>query len=72
MNYLKLYENFIIEKLEWTENMLQVEADKYKSRREFQAHNIFAYIVAVKKNLIDDLFKNHPNKGYIGKRRKNR
>lgn len=47
----------------WTKIALQREANKYKTRGEFQK-NSTAYCSAVSHNLINELFKNHPNQGY--------
>jgi len=48
----------------WTIDKLQEEADKYENRKEFREKCNSAYIAASKIKLIDDLFKNHINKGY--------
>jgi predicted GIY-YIG superfamily endonuclease len=62
------FEKFINEKRKynfWTKyDNLQKEADKYQTRGEFIKKNHSAYISALNKNLIDELFKNHPNQGY--------
>ena len=51
----------------WTEERLQDEVNKYENRNEFNKNNIAAYCAASKKNLIDKLFKNHTNQGYMDK-----
>jgi len=48
----------------WTEEKLQEEANKYKTRGEFQNKNASAYQAAVKKKIIGKLFNDHPNRGY--------
>jgi hypothetical protein len=48
----------------WTEEKLQEEANKYKTRGEFQEKNASAYQAAVKKQIIGKLFNDHSNKGY--------
>ena len=51
----------------WTKEMLQSEADKYKTRIEFKNKNKAAYSAARHRDFFDDLFKNHPNEGYSDK-----
>jgi hypothetical protein len=51
----------------WTEKTLQEEANKYKTRDEFQKNNASAYVTARNKNILDNLFKNHSNNGYSDK-----
>ena len=51
----------------WTINLLQIEADKYETRIDFKNNNYPAYISACHKKLIDDLFKDHINNGYLDK-----
>lgn len=46
----------------WSLKRLQDEANKYKTRNDFKIHNSRAYDAARK--VMNDLFKNHPNKGY--------
>lgn len=48
----------------WTDNRLQEEVNKYKTRGEFQIKNESAFQIAFRKGIIDELFKNHPNQGY--------
>jgi len=55
----------------WTEDKLQEEANKYKNRNDFVKNNINAYSAAKKKKIINKLFKNHLNNGYIQKIKKN-
>ena len=50
--------------LKWTKEKLQEEADKYETMKEFRKNNYNAYSASTKYNLLIDLFKNHPNKGY--------
>jgi len=52
---------------DWTKEALQEEANKYKTRRTFQIKNPSAYLASSRKKIIDELFQNHPNKGYFGK-----
>jgi len=54
-------------KIKWTKNALQKEADKYKTRGYFQKNNSSAYNTSINKKLINELFKNHYNKGYSKK-----
>ena len=51
----------------WTEEKLQEEADKYKSRQEFRENSKAAWSAAAKRNLFNILFDNHLNKGYSDK-----
>ena len=51
----------------WTKEKIQKEADKYETRYDFSKKNILAYGAARKRKLVDELFKNHPNKGYLTK-----
>lgn len=48
----------------WTKEQLQIEADKFSTRGLFRINNFKAYHSASSKNLLDELFKNHDNKGY--------
>ena len=48
----------------WTIEKLQEEANKYKTRMEFRKSENTAYSIASSKGLIDELFKNHLNKGF--------
>jgi len=48
----------------WTKEQLQIEANTYNTRGEFRMNNFKAYHSASSKNLIDELFENHINKGY--------
>ena len=50
--------------LKWTKDTLQEEADKYETIKDFRKHNYNSYSASAKYNLLDELFKNHPNKGY--------
>ena len=52
----------------WTKDKLQEEANKFKTRNEFHEKSK-AYSIAQNKQIIDELFKNHPNQGYILKRK---
>ncbi|MCK9415214.1 hypothetical protein M0Q97_00985 [Candidatus Dojkabacteria bacterium] len=51
----------------WTKNKLQEEVNKYINRTEFRKNNNGAYDAAIKKDILDELFKNHPNGGYSNK-----
>jgi len=51
----------------WTTNLLQIEVNKYETRMDFKNNNYPAYISTCHKKLIDDLFKNHVNCGYLDK-----
>ncbi len=51
----------------WTKERLQEEANKYETRGEFLKKDRKSYMASYRLNLVDELFKNHPNKGYIGK-----
>ena len=50
--------------IKWTKEKLQAEADKHKTKKDFKENNSSAYEYAKKDGLLDDLFKNHVNKGY--------
>ena len=49
----------------WTKEKLQEESDKYETRQEFRENDINAYSAAKSKKLTDEIFKNHPNQGYV-------
>ena len=49
--------------IKWTKKALQEEVNKYQTRGEFRKNNA-AYIAASKKNIMDELFRNHANNGY--------
>lgn len=72
----KLFENHInngyctIFKCKWTNEKLQDEANKYKTRTELKKHNGSAYMAAHNKKIIDKLFENHINSGFNLKRKK--
>ncbi len=51
----------------WSDERLQEEANKYETRTEFNKNNAAAYGKALKMNILDKLFKNHTNNGYINK-----
>lgn len=51
----------------WTNEKLQEDVNKYKSRNIFYLKNPSAYKIACDLNILDDLFKNCPNKGYSKK-----
>ncbi len=51
----------------WNKEILQEEANKYKTRTEFSKQNAPAYNSANRFKIIDDLFKNHINSGYTFK-----
>lgn len=53
--------------IKWNKKSLQREADKYKTRTEFQKNNGGAYFAACKKGILDELFKNHLNLGRTDK-----
>ena len=48
----------------WTKEILQEECNKYSTRLEFKKNNYIAYKASHRKKLLDELFKNHKNKGY--------
>ena len=68
------FKKFINERVQyrfWNDkNNLQKEVDKYKTRSEFAINNYSAYNAAIKRNLMDELFKNHDNQGYNENREK--
>ena len=49
----------------WSKDILQNEVNKYQTRKEFIKNSYTAYTIARKMNIIDDLFRNHQNNGYI-------
>lgn len=51
----------------WTDERLQDEANKYKTRKEFKKYNNNAYITSKKRKILNILFKNHINNGYTYK-----
>jgi len=50
--------------MKWTTEKLQEEANKYQTRSEFYKNNASYYVAARHNKLLDELFKNHKNKGY--------
>ena len=51
----------------WTIDKLKEEVKKYKTRSEFYKKSSGAYDRALNLNILDELFKNHPNNGYFDK-----
>lgn len=49
----------------WTKEKLQDEVNKYETRNEFWKKNVSAATTAKNKKLLDELFKNHNNNGYL-------
>jgi len=49
----------------WTKEILQEECNKYSTRLEFKKNNYIAYKASHRKKLLNELFKNHDNNGYI-------
>lgn len=49
----------------WSKKKLQEEANRYKTRGDFQKFNKSAHRSSRERNLLDDLFKNHINNGYV-------
>jgi len=54
-------------KSKWSLEILQTEADKYKNRKEFRKNNSPAYYTACSKKILNKLFENHQNNGYLDK-----
>lgn len=50
--------------MKWTIELLQEEADKCETRGDFQKNCSSAYVIAHHRKLMNELFKNHKNKGY--------
>ena len=48
----------------WNKRKLQVEANKYKNRKDFRTYCSNGYDAALKRKLLDELFINHCNRGY--------
>ena len=48
----------------WSKEDIQKEADKYKTRNDFNKGSSSIYYATIRRGLLDELFKNHPNKGY--------
>lgn len=55
----------------WTLEKLQEEANKYKTRYEFEKNCSSGYTMSIRKKLLDELFKNHHNNGYATKKHQN-
>ena len=55
----------ILNYTKWSKENLQKEVNKYKTRNDFRKNNISAYNTAVHNKLLNNLFKNHINNGYI-------
>ena len=51
----------------WTKERIQDKANKYEFRRDFAEFQPKAYDAALNKKILDEIFKNHPNKGYTNK-----
>jgi hypothetical protein len=51
----------------WSKHKLQEECDKYLTRLELKKNNKAAYSAALRYKILDELFKNHKNNGYINK-----
>lgn len=67
-----LFENhknngYIKSQQKWTKDVLQTEANKYSTRKEF-SQNKLAYSAATKKKLLNELFEHHKNNGYLNKK----
>lgn len=59
------YSKKLVRRGYWTEEQLQEEANKYKNRNEFKKFSTSAHHAAVDKKILNKLFQNHTNKGYI-------
>lgn len=55
-------------KTKWNKNKLKTITKKYKNRNEFRINNNLAYVAACRKKILDELFENHPNNGFLVKR----
>lgn len=53
--------------MKWTKEKLQEEANKYNTRSDFRNKNKKAYSASIKRKIINELFKNHPNQGRTNK-----
>lgn len=51
----------------WTLKNLQKEVNKYDNRQDFRKNNSAAYSASRRLKILDELFKNHTNKGYSDK-----
>ena len=49
----------------WTPEALEIEAKKYPNIKEFRIHKDGAYQAALQLGILDDIFKDHVNGGYI-------
>lgn len=49
----------------WTPEALEEEAKKYPNIKEFRIHRDGAYQAAIQLGILDDIFKDHVNGGYI-------
>ena len=49
----------------WSKELLQIEVKKYNNRTEFRKYNNKAYRSAVTKKILNELFENHINNGYL-------
>jgi hypothetical protein len=56
----------------WTIEKLREIVDKYNTRDEFRKNDNKFWIIAHNRNFMNDLFKNHPNQGYIRNQNKNK
>ena len=61
----KNHPNKGIHQKRWTKERLQEEADKYETRDDFRINSNSAYSTAQRTGLLAELFKNHPNKGFL-------
>lgn len=48
-------------RIKWTNEMLQKEAEKYSSRSEFERNSPAAYSAALRKGIVDKIFKRAMN-----------
>lgn len=48
----------------WTIEKIKEQVDKYKDRKDFYLNNRSLYNLTLRKGLMNELFKNYPNKGY--------
>ena len=48
----------------WNKKKLQMEVNKYNNRKDFKNYCKKGYYAASRRKILDELFKNHLNKGY--------
>ena len=51
--------------IKWTRKKLQSVVNEYNCRRDFEKNDNLAYAAAVRLKILDELFENYPNNGFL-------